>query len=319
MRSPKANDNRKWTRRLVLGGAGAASFAAVGAIYRTAPAFWHQYFGELRRPIARPTIVPRPKRWSDKGLHATWLGHTTVLLKIDGVTILTDPVFSDRAGINIGPLTIGLKRLVAPALSMADLPKVDYIVLSHAHMDHFDIPTLRALESRKTTVITASNTSDLLRVDKYGRVQELGWGQRAQLGPLLAKGIRVNHWGARVRTDKYRGYNGYVLQVGRYRVLFAGDTAHTDAFREVKGSRQIDLAIMPIGAYNPWIRVHCTPEQAWRMGNDAGSQFFLPVHHQTFELSREPFWEPIERFNDAAGSEPERIVIHKIGQEFQLT
>jgi L-ascorbate metabolism protein UlaG (beta-lactamase superfamily) len=291
----------------------------LGALaYRAAPGFWQQYGRELRRPIARPTERPQPQSWPDTGLHAAWLGHSTVLLKADGMTILTDPVFSDRAGLNVGPMTLGLKRLTAPALDLIQLPKIDLILLSHAHMDHFDLPSLRALESRGTAVITASKTSDLLRINRYRQVQEIAWGDRTRAGAAAVRALEVKHWGARMRTDTYRGYNGYLIEVGRYRVLFGGDTAHTSAFRSVRSSRQVDLAIMPIGAYNPWIYVHCTPEQAWAMGNDAGAEFFLPVHHQTFQLSREPFEEPIERFQHAAGNNPDRVAVQHIGQEFHI-
>jgi L-ascorbate metabolism protein UlaG (beta-lactamase superfamily) len=121
-----------------------------------------------------------------------------------------------------------------------------------------------------------------------------------------------------MRTDTYRGYNGYLIESGRYRILFGGDTAITPAFRAVRTTKPIDLAIMPIGAYNPWIYNHCTPEQAWQMGNDAGAERFITIHHQTFQLSREPLFEPIERFYAAAGSNPERVAIGRIGQEFSI-
>src|SRR5262249_26230344 len=133
---------------------------------------------------------------------------------------------------------------------------------------------------------------------------------------LEIRAFRVNHWGARMRRDSYRGFNGYTVDAGRYRVLFGGDTAATDTFRGLHTSRPFDLAIMPIGAYNPWIRNHCTPEQSWRMANDAGADVFLPVHHQTFKLGREGYFEPIERLIHAAGPRPERIALHRIGQEF---
>jgi L-ascorbate metabolism protein UlaG (beta-lactamase superfamily) len=251
-------------------------------------------------------------------LYAAWLGHSTVLLKLDGMTILTDPVLSDRVGLSFGPMTLGLKRLVAPALRLNQLPRIDLVLLSHAHMDHFDLPTLRALENRGTAVVTAAKTSDLLRIGGYAGVRELAWGESAHFGDIELRAFQVNHWGARMRRDTYRGYNGYVIESGRYRVLFAGDTAVTTAFRRLRGSRRFDLAIMPVGAYDPWIRYHCTPEQAWQMGNDAGAEFFLPVHHQTFQLSREPLREPIERLYGAAGREPQRVAIERIGQEMKL-
>jgi L-ascorbate metabolism protein UlaG (beta-lactamase superfamily) len=87
----------------------------------------------------------------------------------------------------------------------------------------------------------------------------------------------------------------------------------------VRASKPIDLAIMPIGTYNPWVRYHCTPEQAWRMGGDARAEFFLPVHHQTFQLSREPLLEPIERFYGAAGNQPDRVAISRIGDQWRIT
>ena len=301
-----------------MGGAGLAGLAGAGvAAYRTAPAFWHQFSKEWGRPIL-PTPNTPSLRWPDKGLYAAWLGHSTVLLKVDGLTILTDPVFSDRVGLNLGPLTLGVKRLVKPAILPKQLPKIDLLLLSHAHMDHFDIPSLRKLEGRSTHVVTASQTSDLLRVNRFGTVQELGWNQRTRAAGIAVRAFEVKHWGARMRTDTYRGYNGYVIEAGRYRILFAGDTAATTAFRGVRASKPFDLALMPVGAYNPWIRFHCTPEQAWQMANDARAEFILPVHQQTFQLSREPLHEPMERLYAAAGKDPHRVALRAIGQEFRL-
>ncbi len=307
-------------RRTLLGGAGLAGLAGLGAMaYRTAPNFWRQFGSDLGRPVLDPPHRPAPHLWPDRGLFAAWLGHTTVLLKVDGFTILTDPVFSERVGLNFGPLTLGIKRLVAPAVKPRQLPKIDLILLSHAHMDHMDLPTLRRLESKHTAVVTAPQTSDIFRAHMYRDVREIGWNETTRFGPATVRAVEVNHWGARMRTDTYRGYNGYVVEAGRYRILFAGDTAATGKFRQVKSSKPIHLAIMPIGAYNPWVRYHCTPEQAWHMGNDAGAEFFLPIHHQTFALGREPFLEPIERFYDAAGNSSKRVALRRIGQEFRLS
>lgn len=311
---------RAWRRRAWLGGAGVLGLSGLGGlVYRAAPHLVREVARETFDPIAPPAAYPKAQAWPDTGIWAAWIGHSTVLLKIDGFTILTDPIFSDRAGVRFGPVTFGIKRIVAPALALAQLPKIDLILLSHAHMDHFDLPSLRALESRETTVITAARTSDLLRVRRYRRVHELAWGERARVGPVECRAFEVKHWGARMRNDTFRGYNGYVMEAGRRRVIFAGDTALTPSFRSLRSRRPLDLAIMPIGSYNPWVRNHCTPEQAWRMGNDAGAEFLLPVHHQTFRLSREPLLEPIERLHEAAGSQTQRIATHAIGQEFRLT
>jgi L-ascorbate metabolism protein UlaG (beta-lactamase superfamily) len=312
--SEVADDNLR--RRLWVGGAGATVLGGTAALlYRAAPAFWQQYFREMGEDVAPAAAKPNWREWPATGVHAAWLGHSTVLLKMDGLHILTDPVFSLRCGLSLGPVTLGLKRLTAPALRIEDLPPIDLVLLSHAHMDHFDIPSLRDLEGKKTRVITAKSTSDLLRVSRYAGVTELNWGETAQVGPIQVRALEVNHWGARMRTDTYRGYNGYVLESASSRVLFAGDTAMTDAFRAARSSREIDLAIMPIGAYNPWIRYHCTPEQAVRMADHAGAARLLPVHHQTFRLSREPFLEPIERFIAAAG---DRTALRAIGESVTL-
>src|SRR5947209_10836305 len=159
--------------RSVVGGAGLAGMASMGGwAYRRAPELWRRYRQDLKRPVLPAPERPNPKAWGDRGLYAAWLGHSTVLLKIDGFTILTDPVFSARVGIGLGPVTVGLKRLVAPALALLELPKIDLILLSHAHMDHFDLPSLRRLgrlgrPARGTAVVTAARTSDLLRSKAY--------------------------------------------------------------------------------------------------------------------------------------------------------
>jgi L-ascorbate metabolism protein UlaG (beta-lactamase superfamily) len=237
-------------------------------------------------------------------------------MKIDGVTILTDPVLSERIGVSLGFATIGPRRLIEPALAQREVPQPDVILLSHAHFDHFDLPSLRKLESKKTRVVTASKTSDLLRADRYAETTELGWGDAVQIGDLNIRAFPVAHWGARVQRDTWRGYNGYVIESPRFKVIFGGDTALTTSFRQVRNGRPADLAIMPIGAYNPWIRAHCTPEQAVQMANDAGAEAILPVHHQTFRLSAEASLEPIERLSSALSSTPERLALTSIGQEF---
>lgn len=285
---------------------------------RAAPAFFREMSKEYKRETLPAPNCPEPSLWPDQGLHAAWLGHSTVLLKLDGFTVLTDPVFSSRVGLNFGPMTLGIKRLVDIAVSLLDLPPINLILLSHAHMDHFDLPTLRKLERPETTVITATRTSDLLRSRRYANVYELGWNETIQAGPARVTAFEVAHWGARMRSDIFRGYNGYLLEIGRYRIIFGGDTAYTENFKHLRSSARVDLAIMPIGAYDPWIRVHCNPEQALAMANEAGAELILPVHHQTFQLSREPRYEPIHRLLAATGSATDRVCLRNIGEEFHV-
>lgn len=265
------------------------------------------------------SLKPLPRQWNSNALTAAWLGHATVLLNFYGTTILTDPVMFKRVGFKIGNAVIGRKRLVAPALSIAELPKIDLVLLSHAHMDHFDVPTLNALP-RASAVVTASRTSDLLPIAGRGfhSVTELGWGQKATLrtsaGALEVEAFEVNHSGARWSSDTYRGYNGYLLRKDGRQVLFGGDTALTTTFKDLHGKS--DLGLMPIGSYGRIGSSHCTPEQSVKMANDAGVQHFLPIHHKTFPIGGEPIAEPLERLE--AAIEPERIALRDIGATFKL-
>jgi L-ascorbate metabolism protein UlaG (beta-lactamase superfamily) len=171
-------------------------------------------------------------------------------------------------------------------------------------------------------VITARATSDLLRRTKFCEVTELDWHQRKALntaaGDIEITALPVKHWGARTQRDTYRGYNGYLIRRSERRIVFAGDTAMTDSFVELRRDGPIDIAIMSIGAYDPWIRSHCSPEQAVEMATAADARFIVPVHHQTFRLSFEPFREPIERFEAALRKTRERIALREIGETFAL-
>ncbi len=214
-------------------------------------------------------------------------------------------------------MTLGPKRLVAPALRARQLPPLDVILLTHAHMDHFDLGTLRRL-SRRATVITARATADLVP-RRFRDVVELGWGQSRTVerpaGALTVEAFGVRHWGARVRTDTHRGFNGYLVSRRGRRLCLTGDTARTD-MRALGRKGPIDVMAVPIGAYDPWIVSHCTPEQAVAMANEARAKYVVPIHHQTFRLSREPVDEPIRRFRRAL--EPERVALTEVGETFEL-
>ena len=260
-----------------------------------------------------PPRVPDLSDWHRRGLSAVWIGHATVLLRVHGRTVLTDPVFSTTVGVGLGLFTLGATRMVAPAVPLRDLPPVDLVLVSHAHFDHLDRPTLARLP-RRTPVVTAAGTGDLLRDLGLHRVVELPWGRRFALGDgLTVTAHPVDHWGARVFYDAHRGYNAYVVDAPGHRVLYGGDTAYTRAFR---GVGPVDLAVLGIGAYDPYIAAHASPEQAWAMANDARAGAVLPVHHRTFRLSHEPVDEPIERLLAAAGRDAGRVVAENVGDEW---
>ena len=274
---------------------------------------------ETSRRVSRPLHAPTPAEWNANHITVSWLGHSTVLINFYGVTILTDPVLFGRIGADLRIGTIGPRRLIAPALNVQQLPSVDIVLLSHAHMDHFDVPTLKCLPAT-TRAVTAKCTEDLLRKTRIHRITELGWGDKARVhtrhGDVEVQAFEVNHWGARWRSDTHRGYNGYLLSRGGKRILFGGDTALSPTFKPLKGRTPVEVAIMPIGAYKPWLCSHCTPEEALRMANEAGGKYFVPIHHKTFPLGREDRSEPLQRLK--AAIETERLAVTEVGQTFVL-
>ena len=274
---------------------------------------------ETGRSILKPSSTPSPHTWNPNSITAAWLGHSTVLLNFYGLTVLTDPVLCKRIGADTLFGNIGPKRLVAPALRSRQLPAIDLVLLSHAHMDHLDPATLDALPGQPR-VLTARSTSDLLSDTRLREPTELSWGEKTRIttanGDIQIEAFEVKHWGARWKFDSYRGYNGYILERAGKKIIFGGDTAWTDSFRNLRSKGPFELAIMPIGAYQPWVSSHCTPEQAVRMTNDARAEHFLPVHFKTFPFGRESTTEPLHRLTAAIN--PDRIGWRDIGQTFQL-
>jgi L-ascorbate metabolism protein UlaG (beta-lactamase superfamily) len=130
--------------------------------------------------------------------------------------------------------------------------------------------------------------------------------------------IEVNHWGARKLTDKHRGYGGFLIQKYGRAVVFGGDTAYTRAFARLRDRVDVDLAILPIGAYDPYIGAHANPEQSWAMSREMGAKYILPMHHSTFRLSREPVMEPIKRMLAIAGEESWRVALKQPGETWAL-
>jgi L-ascorbate metabolism protein UlaG (beta-lactamase superfamily) len=258
---------------------------------------------------------PDPRSGTDDRLTAAWLGHATVLLNLYGTWIVTDPVLEARVGIGRGRAKLGPRRLVKPALRTRELPPLDLLLLSHAHMDHTDLGTLGSM-SRDLPVVVQEGNRDLVR--RFRRVEELAWGETTEIDGVAVKSVEVRHWGARMVTDRHRGYGGYLLTKGNRTVLFAGDTAFTDALAPIGERVKVDLAILPIGAYDPWIANHASPEQAWRMFKGLGADYLMPVHHSTFRLSREPIEEPLERLLAATGEERWRVVAGEIGATWSL-
>ncbi|MBI3766810.1 MAG: MBL fold metallo-hydrolase, partial [Ignavibacteriales bacterium] len=217
---------------------------------------------------AQPAMHPTPKSWDDSTITAAWIGHATVLINFFGTRIITDPVFSERIGIKLlGAFPVGPKRLVAPALSIDELPPIDLILLSHAHMDHLDFPSLRRF-NKNIPMVVAKNTKDLLVDRGWKEIHELDWGERLDVAGVRLEALRVRHFGWRFpwESDRSRGdwngrsFNAYLITKNDKNIVFGGDTAYQEYFKTLaERNIPIDLAILPIGAYDPWIHVHANP------------------------------------------------------------
>lgn len=261
------------------------------------------------RHLPPAPLTPDLIGWVDRELSAVWIGHATVLLRLAGQTILTDPVFSPRVGLGFGLLTAGPLRQQRPGLAITQLPPLDVVLLSHAHFDHLDRPSLARL-SKRAHVVTFEGISDLVRDLHFARLTELKWGDTVTIGGLTITGLPVVHWGARTFTDQHRQFGAFLLGGNGRRVLYGADTAYHELWR---GIGPVDLAILGIGAYDPYVAAHATPEQALAMADHVTARHVLPVHHSTFVLSHEPLAEPLQRLLAASIDRPDRIVVRQVG------
>jgi L-ascorbate metabolism protein UlaG (beta-lactamase superfamily) len=303
------------------------ALAGAGAAWTGLSSSWSARFlrarmAEWGQAVPPAPHTPTPDAWHDNAVTLAWLGHATVLINFYGVRILTDPVLFPRIGVDLGIGSFGPLRLVQCALEPEALPEIDLVLVSHAHFDHLDTPSLAAVPGRPAAVM-ATATSDLLPRRHYASVEELRWNDTTRVttphGEVWVRAIEVKHWGARLGRDSYRGYTGWVVEREGRRLLIGGDTASTEAFRVHRRFGPFEAAVMPIGAYDPWIANHCTPEQAVTMADAAGARLFVPVHHRSFALSREPVNEPIERAQQILHGEQDRLALRDIGQTIVVT
>ncbi len=270
---------------------------------------------------------PEPESWSPDDFNVAWIGHSTVLMNLYGKIILTDPVLFERIGLYFFGLTFGPGRFSAPALDVDEIPKPDIILLSHAHLDHMDYKSLLYLTNKfpgEINCVTAFNTKDVIEELKWRSLKEIDWGEDLEIEDIKFSAIEVKHFGWRYpwEKDRSRGYfkdgrsfNAYLIEKNGLKILFGGDTAYTKKFMEAK--LNIDVAIMPIGAYNPWRMNHCNPEEALIMASyHMKTNYFVPIHCSTFKQGNEPVNEPLEWLVDSAKHYQLKVGIKKIGETF---
>lgn len=266
------------------------------------------------RPL--PALDPR-SAWMqpvETGLRATWLGHSTVLLEMDGHRVLTDPVWGQRAS----PFSFfGPKRFQPVPVDIAQLPPLDAVLISHDHYDHLDYPSIRALAALQVPFITSLGVG--MHLEAWGvpaeRITELDWWEQAVLpGGLTITAAPSHHFSGRGLHDRNATlWSSFALRSERHSVFFSGDTGLSPVFTEI-GQRlgPFDLVMIEVGAFHPsWGNVHLGPDNALDAWAQLGSGRLLPVHWGTFNLAMHPWAEPAEVLLAKA---PEGLLMPRLGE-----
>lgn len=278
--------------------------------------------GGKRRVPGAPLPAQDPReawtRTPDSGLRATWLGHSTVLIEIDGFRVLTDPVWGPRASPS---RLVGPKRFQPVPVSLRQLPPIDVVLISHDHYDHLDYPTIRALAKTEVPFVTSLGVG--AHLEAWGvpaaRITELDWWQRwrAPRGELEVTAAPSQHFSGRGLKDRNATlWSALVVATPKHRVFFSGDTGLTPEYaliRERLGP--FDLVMLEVGAWHPaWGDIHLGPANALQALDLLGGGAFLPVHWGTFSLSTHAWDEPAETLLELAPKHGAQLLMPRLGE-----
>lgn len=238
----------------------------------------------------KPAQLPRLKE-GEVGL--TWIGHASFLIQSPQANLLVDPNWAKWLKV--------IKRQRHPGLEIRDLPAIDMVLVTHAHFDHLDRRTLRHV-AEDQPIVVPFEVGNLVRGLGFQSIHELDYWRTFECGPAKITLTPCRHWGARMLHDSHRGFGGYIIELDGRTIYHCGDTAFFDGFQEIGRRFKIDVALLPIGAYDPpsGREVHMNPEQALQAFVDLGAKRMVPMHYGTFRLSYEPPEEPLQRLRAAA-------------------
>lgn len=248
--------------------------------HRVVPGIFRRADGDVLEPV-----LAAPE--ADK-VRITWIGHASFFLQFAGHSVIVDPNWAKWHG--------PVKRFRRPGLNLHGLPEVDLVLVTHAHFDHLHKPSLKILKASEGIIVPLGSGS-LVRKLGFPATHEMRVWDELQFDKLEIIHTPSHHWGARFIHDIHRDYGGYIVRTDGKSVFHCGDSAYFDGFAEIGRRYEIDIALMPIGAYDaPSGRdVHMNPEQAVRAFADLGAKILIPMHYGTFPLGNEPHHEPVDR------------------------
>jgi len=279
--------------------------------------------GERRVPLAPLPAVNPLHGWARpaySGLRATWLGHSTVLLEIDGLRVLTDPVWGPRAS---PTRFMGPKRFQPVPVALSNLPKLDAVLVSHDHYDHLDFSTMRVLRRVNVPIVTSLGVG--AHLEAFGiapeRIVELDWWETHRLPgtDLEFTATPSQHFSGRGLKDGNRTlWSSWVVNTQRHRVFFSGDTGLTPEYADTRARLgPFDLVMLEIGAFHPaWSSIHLGPENALAAHALLGGGALLPIHWGTFNLALHPWDDPIETLLRLAPRSA-RLLLPRLGQAIE--